>query len=64
MKLSLDRESCEAHGQCSIVDMDLFPLDDEGYSDVGPASDVPAGEEETAKLGVAACPVRALRVLQ
>lgn len=61
MRIGVDREICEAHGQCSVVDMDLFPLDDDGYSDVGPAADVPAGEEETAQLGVSACPVRALR---
>jgi len=43
--------------------MDLFPLHDDGFSAVGPDSEVPPGEEDTARLGVAACPVRALRVL-
>ena len=62
MRIGVDRGVCEGHGQCSVVDMDLFPLDDDGYSAVGPATDVPEGEEDTARLGVAACPVRALRV--
>lgn len=64
MKIGLDRELCEAHGQCSIVDMDLFPLDDEGYSEIGPAEDVPEGQEDLARQGVAACPMRALRELE
>ncbi len=42
--------------------MDLFPLDDDGRSAVGPDREVPAGEEDVARLGVAACPVRALAV--
>lgn len=63
MRIALDRPACEGHGQCGVVDMDLFPLDDDGFSAVGPDSEVPAGEEDTARLGVAACPVRALKVL-
>lgn len=62
MRIGLDRERCEAHGQCSIVDFEIFPLDDDGYSAVGPEREVPEGEEDLAKLGVAACPVQALRV--
>ncbi|MDQ4118589.1 MAG: ferredoxin [Actinomycetota bacterium] len=60
MKISVDRGVCEAHGQCMVVDFELFPLDDEGYSAVGTDRPVPDGEEETARIGVAACPVRAL----
>ncbi|MBN9099832.1 MULTISPECIES: ferredoxin [unclassified Pseudonocardia] len=63
MRITVDSTVCEAHGQCGVVDMDLFPLDDDGYSAVGPDAEVPAGEEDTALLGIAACPVRALRVL-
>ena len=63
MRIGVDRGVCEAHGQCSVIDMDLFPLDDDGFSAVGPDAEVPAGEEDTAELGVGACPVRALRVL-
>lgn len=63
MRIGVDSSVCEGHGQCSVVDMDLFPLDDDGHSAVGPDRAVPAGEEDTARLGVAACPVRALRIL-
>lgn len=63
MRIGLVPGVCEAHGQCGVVDMDLFPLDDDGFSAVGPDTEVPAGEEDTARLGVSVCPVRALRVL-
>jgi ferredoxin len=63
MRIGVDKEVCEAHGQCSIVDMDLFPLDNEGFSAVGPDAAVPEGEEDAAKLGVDTCPVRALKVV-
>jgi ferredoxin len=63
MRIGVDSTVCEAHGQCSIVDIDLFPLDGDGFSAVGPDREVPPGEEETARIGVDACPVRALRVL-
>jgi ferredoxin len=43
-----------------VVDYDLFPLDDDGYSAVGTDRPVPDGEEDVAKAGVDSCPVRAL----
>jgi ferredoxin len=64
MRIAVDSTVCEAHGQCGVVDMDLFPLDDDGYSAVGSDREVPEGEEDIARLGIDACPVRALRVLE
>ncbi|MET0191363.1 ferredoxin [Pseudonocardia sediminis] len=64
MRIGVNSEVCEAHGQCSVVDMDLFPLDDDGYSALGPDATVPEGEEDVAKIGVESCPVRALSVLE
>ncbi|WP_178379941.1 ferredoxin [Cryptosporangium aurantiacum] len=63
MRVGLVPGVCEGHAQCYVVDPDLFPLDDDGYSGVGPDRPVPPGEEATAELGVSACPVRALQVL-
>jgi ferredoxin len=60
MKISVDSGVCEGHGQCMVVDYELFPLDDEGYSAVGTDRPVPDGEEDVAQAGVDACPVRAL----
>jgi ferredoxin len=62
MKISVDPDVCDGHGQCSIVDPDLFPLDDDGYCDIGRGKPVPAGQEAIARDGVAACPVSALTV--
>jgi ferredoxin len=45
MKISADRDRCEGHGQCSVVDFDLFPLDDEGLSAVGEGRPVAPGDE-------------------
>ncbi|HVW44002.1 MAG TPA: ferredoxin [Amycolatopsis sp.] len=62
MKISVDSMACEAHGQCAVVDAELFPLDDEGYSTVGEDREVPPGREDIARSGVAACPLAALRI--
>lgn len=62
MKLHADRDACEAHGQCAMVDDELFPLDDDGYTTLGTAHEVPSDKEQAARLGAAACPVLALRV--
>ncbi|MQA11255.1 MAG: ferredoxin [Pseudonocardiaceae bacterium] len=62
MKISVDNDVCEAHGHCNIVDRELFPLDEDGYSDVGQGKQVPAGKEGLAEQGVEICPVLALRI--
>lgn len=62
VKVSVDNELCEAHGQCNIIDPDLFTLDDEGYSDIGKDKPVPPGKEDAAEQGVDVCPVQALAI--
>jgi ferredoxin len=64
MRISVDRERCEGHGQCSVVDLDLFPLDEAGFSAVGEHRPVPPGEEDQAEIGVSICPLAALRIEQ
>ena len=61
MKVLVDRELCQAHGQCNLVSDELFPLDDEGYSAIESSGrEVPAGEEDVADEGVHNCPAQAL----
>lgn len=60
VKISVDRSSCDAFGRCNIVDEELFPLDEEGYSAVGQDKPVPPGKEVAADQGVEICPVQAL----
>jgi ferredoxin len=62
MRVSVNNEICEAHGQCNTVDADLFTLDDEGYSNIGTGKEVPPGREAAAEQGVDVCPVQALRI--
>jgi ferredoxin len=62
MKLYLDQDRCEGHQECHAVDPSLFPLTDEGNSAVLDGQEVPAGSEEEALDGVAACPLMALSV--
>jgi ferredoxin len=64
MRLAVDSSLCEAHGACSAVSEDLFPLDDEGYSAVGNGTDVPNEHAALARAGVDACPMVALRLEQ
>jgi ferredoxin len=55
--------ACEAHGQCAIVDEELFVLDEDGYTAVPiEGINVPAGKEVQARRGVDACPLQALRL--
>jgi ferredoxin len=62
MKISVDSEQCAGNGSCFEMDEELFPLDEDGYSDVGEGKDVPPGKEDLAQQGVDACPMAALFV--
>jgi len=64
MNLEIDRPKCQGHALCAVVDDDLFPLDDDGYSALPDVSDVPSDHEELVRAGVASCPERALRVVE
>jgi ferredoxin len=63
MRIAVDPGVCQGHGQCAVIDFDLFLLDDNGFSAVGSERAVPAADEAAATLGVSACPVGALRIL-
>lgn len=60
MKVGVDRSRCEAHGQCNMIDEQLFTLDDEGYSDIGTGKSVPDDLTDNVDQGVYNCPVNAL----
>jgi ferredoxin len=52
VRISVDNQTCEAHGQCNTIDPDLFTLDDEGYSNIGIGRDVPPDKEVAAEQGI------------
>lgn len=62
MRIHIELDQCEGHGQCHSVDPDLYRLDEDGYAE---RSDivVPAGAGATAAAGVSACPMGAIRLL-
>lgn len=46
-----------------MLDEELFPLDDEGYSALGARQEMAPSDGDTARTGVAACPERTLGVI-
>ena len=61
MKTVIDLTKCSGHARCYATDPELFLIDDSGYA-LRPEFEVPAGAEETAREGAAACPERAITV--
>jgi ferredoxin len=60
MKVGVDNDQCAGQAQCEEVWADFYTLDDDGYSNIGPAKDVPAGREDDAREGISVCPMSAL----
>ena len=61
MKAIIDLTKCSGHARCYATDPVLFQIDDSGYA-LRPEFAVPAGAEEVAREGAAACPERAITV--
>lgn len=61
MKVSLDTEKCTGHARCNATAPQVYDLDDDGYCAIKELV-VPAGLEEAARVGAAACPERALSI--
>ncbi|WP_410869593.1 ferredoxin [Nocardia sp. A7] len=65
MKIDVNWERCEGHGQCEAAAPDVFSLDDDG--ELHFAYDnrkIPEGEAMAARSAIGACPVAALREVQ
>lgn len=62
MKLTIDRNRCEGHGQCAAVAAELLSLDDNAEPVLPVAGEVPAHLEKDARAAVSCCPVAALSV--
>ncbi len=60
MKVSVDRDRCEAHGMCEATLPEFFTLDEEGYSSIGQRKPVPPELENAVRTAVQACPMSAL----
>ncbi|MEU6745442.1 ferredoxin [Spirillospora sp. NPDC046719] len=63
MRIHFDRERCAGHAQCAMTAPDVFPLDDAGYCDLKPETDVEPGQQQQARNGARQCPEGAITVL-
>ncbi|MFG7940493.1 ferredoxin [Streptomyces cacaoi] len=63
MRVRIDAAACMGHAQCEARSPELFQVADSGYNEMGEV-EVPPGLEEAARLGAAACPERAITVLE
>jgi ferredoxin len=64
MKVIVDQSKCQGHAQCNANAPEVFALDDDGYVAIDGELEVPAGQEDAARRGVAACPERALTIVE
>jgi ferredoxin len=64
VKVAVDRSMCVGHAQCSAICPSVFSNDERGFAVVLGDGEVPAGEEEDAKLAVESCPEQAIQVVE
>ncbi|MCA1673218.1 MAG: ferredoxin [Actinobacteria bacterium] len=62
MRVEVDPDICEGHGQCNAVAPEVYDLDDGGYCLIR-NPEVPAPQEAAAEEGALGCPVYAITVL-
>ncbi|MEV0110067.1 ferredoxin [Nocardia sp. NPDC050799] len=61
MKIQVDWDLCEGHGQCEYAAPEVFTIDDDGQLEV--LDETPGEDQRKAvELAVRRCPVRALAV--
>ncbi|WP_406723890.1 ferredoxin [Streptomyces sp. GD-15H] len=60
MRITVDMNLCESHGQCVFAAPEIFSFDDEDYLvyDAGPADAL----RDKAEKAAAVCPMRAITV--
>lgn len=61
MRVEVDPDICEGHGQCQAVAPEVYQLDDDGYCR-SPHSEIGPGLETQAEQGALACPVQAITI--
>lgn len=61
MRVEVDLDRCEAHGECTMAAPAVFELDDEDR--LSYESEPPAGLRPQVERAVRACPVQAIRLV-
>ena len=62
MRVSVDEGLCSGHARCWSLAPEVFTIDDNGYCNIGEGKRVAPEHEEQARIGVRACPERALTI--
>ena len=63
MRVTVDRDLCEANGVCAGLAPEVFDLDGEDYLHIV-APEVPAARADEVRRAVASCPKQALRLAE
>jgi ferredoxin len=61
MRIFINQERCEGHGQCVAAAPEVFAFDDDGLTVVG-QDPVAAAAEDAARAALRRCPVDALSI--
>jgi ferredoxin len=61
VRIKVAELECAGHGQCALVNAELFRLDDDGFSALQ-EREVPPELHDDARRGVQACPSRAISI--
>lgn len=64
MRIKVDPDKCQGHNRCKALAPNLFDLDEFGNATAANDGQVPAGQEERARLAVANCPEFAIEVVE
>ena len=62
MKVTIDPDKCQGHGRCFSLAPSLFDADELGQGFVIGDGEVPAGEEDAARLAQSNCPEYAIEI--
>jgi len=64
MRISIDGDTCQGHGRCSLIAPELFDVDDDGKALLLVPEDIVTASEPDARLASANCPERAITIIE
>jgi ferredoxin len=59
--ITVDKELCAGHAMCNLAAPEVYPLGEDGFvlAEIG---EIPAEQERAARIGMTACPERAISI--
>jgi len=61
MRVRVDRQLCQGHGQCNMACPEVFGFDEQGFA-VVQSEEVPAALEQAVRAAELRCPERAIEI--